>query len=129
MSDEQQKIIFFKIIKHLHSAHMQGKNYVDYEELINELQSDQGTIVHSLKALGRLGYLTTNRLTATLTPKAMNVIENYHPKNYNEFVSNYNKHEDVKEKHSKTRTILSIIIPILIFIGIIIPVGWHYGWF
>ena len=140
--DSQNRIRRFEIIKFLYSsATMRNRRNLPITDLANELQVEYGNISIEVRTLVSLGYVFNPVLLhATLTPKAMNVMERRpQPRNYDEFVDMFNNPqkpfgEPVRIEESKGRfwnkkTILSIIIPILIFISIFLSAGWNYGWF
>jgi len=96
LSDEEQdRIRHFEIIKQLHAAQFSGKRYLNYTDLEANLHLDRSSVVKSLKVLQNFGYVRTGQLAAILEKKAMNVMENYHPKNFKEFVSKYNNPEKI----------------------------------
>ena len=96
MSDEEQaRIRHFEIIKHLHAAQISGKRYLNYADLEANLHLDRGSVANSLSVLQSLGYVRTSNLAAVLEKKAINVMENYRPKNFQEFVSKYNNPEKI----------------------------------
>ena len=139
MSDEEQdRIRHFEIIKQLHAAQFSGNRYLNYEHLEANLHLDRSSVVKSLKVLQSLGYVRTDQLAAILEKKALHVMENYHPKNFQEFVSKYNNPEKIfgdpvkidGPRGSSLKKPGGIIITIIVgAIAIFLAAGWNYGWF
>ncbi len=137
MSDEEQaRIRHFEIIKQLHAAQISGKKYLNYEDLEANLHLDKGSVVNSLAVLQSLGYVRTSNLAAVLEKKAINVMENYRPKNFQEFVSKYNnppkeygeavRIEGPRGSFWEEHPILKIITPIGSIVAIIAFIAWLF---
>ncbi len=88
--DDKAKIRHFEIIKQLHTAQTTGKRYLNYEDLENNLHLDRTSVVNSLNVLKNFAFIRTGNLAAILEPKALNVMQTYHPKDFDDFVSKYN---------------------------------------
>ena len=117
MSDDAQaKIRHFAIIKELHSAQTTGKRYLNYEDLENNLHLDRTSVVNSLNVLKNFAFVRTGNLAVILEPKALNVMQTYHTKDFDDFVSKYNnppkeygesvRIEDLEEVFGKTILLL-----------------------
>jgi len=88
--DDKAKSRHFEIIKELHTAQTTGKRYLNYEDLEANLHLDRGSVVNSLNVLQSFGFVRTYALAVILETKALNTMESYHPKTFQEFVSKYN---------------------------------------
>ena len=140
MSDDAQaKIRHFAIIKELHSAQTTGKRYLNYEDLENNLHLDRTSVVNSLNVLKNFAFVRTGNLAVILEPKALNVMQTYHPKDFDDFVSKYNnppkeygepvRIEGPRGSFWNKKTVLEIFGPIGTVITILLAIGWNYGWF
>jgi len=91
--DSQDRIRRFEIINFLYdSATRLNKRNLRYTDIANELQVEYGNISMQIRTLISLGYVFSPiLLSATLSPKAMNVMERRpQPKDYDEFVDMFN---------------------------------------